>query len=302
MSTGTIIRNKIEKIKHVIMAISLMLAGAFGWSGNALAVDLTSTSSCPGPVQFSISAASTNRNVVVFRGDTTGSDLVGAGPCVGTVTGLTAGVPNGVGTTDALGEVTIDVGVPPFRCDDAWQVLDLNTCTFSDVFYLGSADGDGDGIVGSDDCDDTDPAIGAKVDAHRDQDGDGYGRPMVAFQACTLPSGFVDNGDDCRDNNAAINPGAPEILDGMDNDCDGIINEETIAYDDDGDGLSEVMGDCDDTDPTITAASPVYRDQDGDGYGRPISSFDACSVPPGFADNGDGCAAFKWLFATVKHT
>src|SRR5436190_813809 len=52
----------------------------------------------------------------------------------------------------------------------------------------------------------------------------------------------VDDGD-CDDANATIHPGAKEILaDGVDNDCDGYI-DDAFYTDDDGDKYSESEGD-----------------------------------------------------------
>ena len=48
----------------------------------------------------------------------------------------------------------------------------------------------------------------------------------------------------------------------IDNDCDTIVDEGTATYDDDGDGFSEVGGDCDDTDPDF---SPGEYDPPSDG-------------------------------------
>ena len=52
------------------------------------------------------------------------------------------------------------------------------------------------------------------------------------FQELTLPNdidndgdGYTENQGDCDDTNASINPGATEIQDGIDNDCDGQIDE-----------------------------------------------------------------------------
>ena len=47
-----------------------------------------------------------------------------------------------------------------------------------------------------------------------DNDGDGYGNGC-AFEL------------DCNDANPNINPGALEICDGLDNDCDGLVDEST---------------------------------------------------------------------------
>jgi hypothetical protein len=63
---------------------------------------------------------------------------------------------------------------------------------------------------------------------------------------------YIDGGD-CNDKVAAIKPGAPEVAgDGIDNDCDGLADENdqnqpsTSTADDDGDGQSVAAGDCDD--------------------------------------------------------
>ncbi len=60
---------------------------------------------------------------------------------------------------------------------------------------------------------------------YRDNDGDGYGNPAVTTISCAAPNGFVANNGDCDDGDASVKPGAAELCDGKDNDCDGQIDE-----------------------------------------------------------------------------
>lgn len=55
---------------------------------------------------------------------------------------------------------------------------------------------------------------------HADRDGDGFGDPAAPIVACSPPAGAVANADDCDDGDRHVHPGAPEVCDGLDNDCD----------------------------------------------------------------------------------
>ena len=73
--------------------------------------------------------------------------------------------------------------------------------------------------------------------------------------------GYIE--DDCDDNDANINPGSEELCDGVDNDCDGEIDEGVLDL--------------------------FYIDADGDGFGDESNTELACDSPVGFVPNGNDC-------------
>ncbi len=103
---------------------------------------------------------------------------------------------------------------------------------------------------------------------YKDLDGDGY-TDGITTTACSAPAGYVASAipGDCNDNNSAIHPGAAEICDGVDNNCDGIIPAD--EQDNDADGYRICDGDCDDTDPAINpGATEVCNGIDDDCDGQ----------------------------------
>jgi uncharacterized protein (TIGR02145 family) len=60
---------------------------------------------------------------------------------------------------------------------------------------------------------------------YRDLDGDSYGNNLDSITFCDLPVGYVIDNTDCDDLDASVHPGAAEIDDDIDNNCDGVIDE-----------------------------------------------------------------------------
>jgi hypothetical protein len=116
--------------------------------------------------------------------------------------------------------------------------------------------------------DDADPGVTGQPTWYADADGDGYGNPNVTIHACNQPAGYVSNNTDCNDSNPAVHPGATEICNGIDDNCNGLT---------------------DDADPGITGQPIWYADADGDGYGNPNVIVHACIQPAGYVVNNTDC-------------
>jgi hypothetical protein len=113
------------------------------------------------------------------------------------------------------------------------------------------AEGDDTGAVG---CDET---------WWPDDDADGHGRAGAGINTCTPADGWVDQGGDCDDTDATVNPDGVEVCDGIDQNCDDVVDEGV----------------------TVDA----YDDADLDGFGDPLTQDAVCEVPADRVDNGDDC-------------
>ena len=60
---------------------------------------------------------------------------------------------------------------------------------------------------------------------YRDDDADGFGKTDDPSPACDQPAGYASAPGDCDDADPAIHPGAADVCNGLDDDCDGVADE-----------------------------------------------------------------------------
>jgi len=212
---------------------------------------------------------------------------------------------------DGYGDAAVDIT----QCEQPTNaVTDDTDCDDTDAAVNpgaaevcnGDLDDDCDGLADGDD-----PDISDETTWYLDYDGDGFGNTDFAVDACEAPDSYVSNDLDCDDAHAEASPLGTEACDGLDNDCDGTVDD---LPDSDGDGYDE-CSDCDDTDgavnpgatetcsgvdddcdglvddddTSVTGTSTWWLDGDGDGFAGDAYSQDACEAPSGFYADSEDC-------------
>ncbi|MFH1467059.1 MAG: MopE-related protein [Pseudomonadota bacterium] len=154
-----------------------------------------------------------------------------------------------------------DTALHPEASDAAGDGIDQN-CDGAD-----GIDADGDGVAstasGGEDCWDDDATRAGIPTWYMDADADGWGADWYSWQACLSGEGAAQDGD-CDDHDASVHPDATETCDGIDQDCDGDVDEDLEIF-------------------------TWYADADGDGFGDPTAPEAGCEPPSGFVADFSDC-------------
>ncbi|EPX57216.1 hypothetical protein D187_006970 [Cystobacter fuscus DSM 2262] len=129
---------------------------------------------------------------------------------------------------------------------------------------------------------------------YRDQDGDGEGDPQQGLSQCSHPAGYVNNSFDCDDTRKERYRAAVELCNGVNDNCDGLIDEGFNT----GSSCVGELG-CGGTVACATTTqaeckvvtSTWYPDGDQDGHGATGAATKVCgsTAPNGYVASSDDC-------------
>jgi hypothetical protein len=180
-----------------------------------------------------------------------------------------------------LGSTTSQCDQPAGHVSDNTDCDDADPSVNPDTLWYLDLDGDGYGDSGASiaqcdqpsashvpndaDCDDSDASLNPDTTWYHDADSDGFGDPLDAANQCNSPPNHVPDDSDCDDSDSNVNPNGTETCNGIDDDCDGLVDV--------GAGVGSIW----------------FADQDADGFGDPNNTITDCVAPPGYTGDNQDC-------------
>lgn len=202
------------------------------------------------------------------------------------------------------------VAVHPGSYEIANDGIDQNCNGIADdAVVTPPVDADRDGVpADAGDCNDNNPSVnpnafescdaidnncngsvdeGLEKFYYDDSDGDGFGVEEGKLFTCAQPYRYAQYGNDCNATDAAIHPGAVELCDTLDNDCDGAVDEACAASDktdlEDDDASTDPEKGTDPVADPITEPEPAVEPETDDPSGGSTGRLDGgCSLMAAF--------------------
>ena len=127
------------------------------------------------------------------------------------------------------------------------------------IEYCDSVDNNCNGVI-------DEPTAADAQEWFEDLDNDGFGSKTIRITACEQPENYIETTGDCDDTSNSVYPNADEYCNGIDDNCDSVIDE-----------------------PTAVDAQFYYPDQDEDSFGAMVDGTAFCYPQAGYVTNNSDC-------------